>query len=361
MRYTSIDILRAVAVIVMIQVHFVGNLSGFTHAAPAGFGAPLFTFLLGFSYHLWLEAQRARGTSDSDIHKIGIRRGLFMFGLGLVFNVFVWLPVDTFDWDVLTLLGAGLIFLTFVRKLPDSILLGVGVWVYGISPALRVLSDYRAYWTPGHFDFDPTLSDVVLGFLVNGYFPIFPWLAFPVAGFLIARHMSPGSGSARAALNRVTVIGAGLIGVAVAMMSIRPRFPWLVQTVWRKPWTMFPASLDYVAGTLGITILIFALLHRWVDLSPRFPKDGAVARISTMFSVRALTIYILHHLVHIWPLWLYGMTRGTDPTAYWQRAMPVTWSWSLALVFLVGCHFLLRWMDRTGKPGVETLMRWLCN
>jgi hypothetical protein len=55
------------------------------------------------------------------------------------------------------------------------------------------------------------------------------------------------------------------------------------------------------------------------------------------------------------------MTRGDDPTAYWQRAMPVTWAWLLALVFLVGCYFFLKWMDRARKPGVETLMRWVCN
>lgn len=361
MRYTSIDILRAVAVAVMIQVHFVGNLSGFSHPAPAGFGAPLFTFVLGFSYHLWLEGQKARGTSDSDISKISARRGLFMFGLGLLFNVFVWLPVDTFDWDILTFLGAGLLFLTVARKLPDSILLAAGALVYFVSPVLRVLSDYRAYWRPGHFDFDPTLCDVVLGFLVNGYFPIFPWLVYPIAGYLIARRVARGSGPAGAALDRVTAIGAGLIGVCVATMWLGPHTSPLVQSVWLRGWKMFPASVTYVAGTLGIAITAFALLHRWVDLSPRFPRDGKVARVATMFSVRALSIYIVHHLVHIWPLWIYGMTKGTDPTAYWQRAMPVTWAWLLAFAFLGGTYFLLRWMDRTCKPGVETLMRWLCN
>jgi uncharacterized membrane protein len=285
MRYTSLDILRAVAVVVMIQVHFVGNLAGFSHAAPSGFGAPLFTFLLGFSYHLWLEGQRARGTSESEISKIGVRRGLFMFGLGLVFNVFVWLPEDTFDWDVLTLLGAGLLFLNVARRLPDSTLLGVGVWVYVISPVLRVLSDYPAYWRPGYFDFDPTLSDVLLGFLVNGYFPIFPWLVYPIAGYLIARRIAPASGPAAGALNRVTAIGAGLIGVCVAILWLRPHSPQLVQSVLRKGWTMFPASVAYVAGTLGIAITAFALLHRWVDLhaspgtarSRRSPRCSACA------------------------------------------------------------------------------------
>jgi hypothetical protein len=32
----------------------------------------------------------------------------------------------------------------------------------------------------------------------------------------------------------------------------------------------------------------------------------------------------------------------------------------LASVFLVTAYFLFRWMDRTGRSGVEGLMRRLC-
>lgn len=362
MRYLSIDILRTVAIVVMVQVHFVENLSGRSDPTPTGFGAPLFTFLLGVSYFLWLNSPRMRRASESERSKISIRRGLFLLGTGLVFNIFVWLPEDTFIWDILTFLGASLIILNGARNLPHSILSMICAVAFVISPILRVLTEYSAYWTTNSFDFDLTLSDVLLGFLVNGYFPIFPWIIYPIVGFVVAsRLMPPESTCARSTLNRVTCVGIGLFGALIATKLLLPRGPSMVQNIWPAGWTMFPASVEYILGTLGIAITAFALLHRFVDLRGPVSKDNKLVRFFSTVGPRALSVYVLHHLVHIWPLWIYGLITGPEPTVHWQKALPITVSWPLAFVFLVGCYFLLRWMERTGKPGIETLMRWLCD
>ena len=63
MRYSSIDILRTFAIFVMVLVHFGENLSGYT-SPFTGFGAPLFAFLSGVSYRLWMIGQESRGTED---------------------------------------------------------------------------------------------------------------------------------------------------------------------------------------------------------------------------------------------------------------------------------------------------------
>src|SRR4051794_6993289 len=108
----------------MIQVHFVGHLSpragpyAWLYEASAALGlipAPLFTFVSGVSYGLWVRKQEALGKGDAAITKVTLRRGLFLFGAGVAFNVLVWLPEDTFNWDVLTLLGAALVLLAFAR------------------------------------------------------------------------------------------------------------------------------------------------------------------------------------------------------------------------------------------------------
>lgn len=362
MRHLSIDMLRTAAIVIMVQVHFVGNLSGFHNPGPGGFGAPLFAFLLGVSYSLWLEGPRVCKLPDSERSKISIRRGLFLLGVGFLFNIFVWLPEDTFIWDILTFLGVGLIVLNGARKLPHSILLMMCAAVFVISPILRELTDFRAYWTNNTFDFDVTLSDVLLGFLVNGYFPVFPWIIYPLAGFMVAsRLMPPGTMCAPATLNRFTWLGAGLFGAWIAVRLLGPVTPSLVQAIWLDGWTMFPASVEYILGTMAIAITAFALLHRWVDRSTVISKNGHLARVCLTFGPRALTVYVLHHLVHIWPLWIFGLIRGTEPTAYWQKAMPIAISWPLAFVFLAICYYFLRWMERTGKPGMETWMRWLCD
>src|SRR5262245_40572390 len=166
----------------MVLVHFMENLSG-ADWAPAGMAAPLFTFLTGVSYRLWVNAQEARGKDDSEITKVSIRRGLFLFVLGFAFNVLVWLPEDTFNWDVLTLIGASLLLLTLVRNLPLPVPVVMAAAAFVLGPVLRALTDYPSYWTEGHFECDLTPEDVLFGFLSNGFFPIFPWIAYPLTGF----------------------------------------------------------------------------------------------------------------------------------------------------------------------------------
>jgi len=362
MRYPSIDILRTVAVVVMVQVHFVQNLSGLHHPTPAGFGAPLFALLLGISYHLWLNGQRMRDAEDSAISKISIRRGLFLFGTGILFNVFVWLPEDTFIWDILTFLGVGLIFLNGARKLPESVLLTICAVVFVASPMLRVITDYPAYWTTNTFDFDLTLSDVLLGFLVNGHFPIFPWILYPIMGYVIAaRMLPPGGACAPKTLDRLTLVGIGLLGAWLAARSLRLGLPPGVRNVFLEGWTMFPATVEYVLATLGMAVTALALLHRFADVPGAISKDSALARIFSTFGPRALTVYVLHHMAHIWPLWIYGLVMRDEPTAYWRKALPFSLAWPLAFVFLVLCYFLLRWMERRGNRGMEGLMRWICD
>jgi uncharacterized membrane protein len=360
-RYPSIDILRTIAIALMVQVHFLENLSGAIGVGPTGYAAPLFTFLSGVSYRLWVNSQEARGRKDADISKITIRRGLFLFGTGFLFNVLVWLPEDTFNWDILTFIGTAMLLLNVVRKMPTPIPLLICLLVFGLSPLFRGVSDYPAYWINGYFECDLNLSEVTLGFLVNGFFPIFPWIIFPVAGFTVASWIFPGSEQTPQTLSRLTIAGLCLLGVALLIVAAGFYSTTAVQSVWLKGWTMFPASTEYLLGTMGVALMSLSILHRWIDPLPFFAKDRLIGRIAATYSSHSFSIYLLHHVVHIWPLWIYGLTYGTEPTEFYQKAMPVAWSLPLAMVFLIACYPLFRWLDRTGSPTVESLMRWICD
>lgn len=365
-RRPSIDILRTLAVALMVVVHFVENLSGvygpgggpmvgvYRHWwLPTGFAAPLFTFLSGVSYHLWLRAQEARGRSDAAISKATIRRGLFLVGLGFAFNVLIWLPEDTFNWDILTLLGAALILLDIARRMPAPVLALACGAVAAVSPALRTAADYASFWTQGYYDYDLTLPDVLLGFLVTGYFPALPWVAFPLAGFLLAPAVFPPA--ERSGRVRPPAIGIVLVAASAAALTAPSFIPALLPAGSGR-WTMFPATTPYLLGTLGAAILALSLLHRLVD-----HHAGVVATWAGAISRHSLSIYLLHHALHVWPLWIGGSVLHDDATALWQRALPATTSLGLAVAFLVCAAMLFRWMDRNRVPSIETLMRWLCD
>ena len=145
----------------------------------------LFALLLGLSFSLWTRKEESLGRSDGQITKIAVRRGIFLFVLGIALNFLVWLPEGTFNWDILTLLGASLAVLALARKLPPALLVTLCLMVLLFSPPLRTVGDYGAYWEEGYYSYDFTLRDVVCGFFFNGYFPLLPWIIFPLAGHVI--------------------------------------------------------------------------------------------------------------------------------------------------------------------------------
>lgn len=368
MRHPSIDVLRAVAIAIMVIVHFTENLSawhgpqgsdgllsgGFWR--PTGLAAPLFTFVAGVSLRLWIRGREQRGDTDEAITKAAVRRGLFLVGIGFAFNVLVWLPEDVFNWDVLTFIGASLVLLAACRGAPDGVALLAATVVIVVSPALREMADYPAYWTEGYFDPDLTLGDVALGFLCVGYFPVFPWIAYPLAGFAAASAIFPADG--RAASPWPARTGFALLSLAGASMLARSSGSAPSDGVRLLGWTMFPASTEYVFATLGTVLLLLPLAHRLVD---RSAVEAWPVRVARTFSRHSLTLYVVHHVVHVWPLWIWGAATHDDVTVHWQRAMPAPVALVLAMAFLVAAYPVLRWMDATGRRGIEGWMRWLCD
>lgn len=367
MRYPSIDVLRTMAIAMMVVVHFTENLSAWygapgtgglpvnTFWRPTGLAAPLFTFLVGVSYRLWVRGREGRGDADEAITKSSVRRGLFLVGLGFAFNVLVWLPEDVFNWDVLTFIGTALLLLAGCRGAPAGVLILAAAAAVAVSPALRDVSDYAAYWTAGYFDPDLSLRDVVLGFVCIGYFPVFPWIAYPLVGYAAAHAVFPADG--RRPAPWPARLGAALVAVTAASLvarSVGPPPAWLRL----QGWTMFPATTEYVCGTLGMALLLLPLAHRLCDGGALDPR---LARVAGTFSRHSLTIYLLHHVVHVWPLWIWGAATADDVTAHWQRAMPAAAALCLAAAFLVAAYPFLRWLDTSGRRGIEGWMRWLCD
>jgi uncharacterized membrane protein len=342
----------------MVVVHFMENLAG-ADWAPAGLGAPLFTFLVGVSDRLWLNAQQAKGSDEAKITKTSIRRGLFLFVLGFVFNVLVWLPEDTFNWDVLTLIGTSLIVLNLVRNLPLPVPLLLAGTSFALGPILRELTGYHEYWTNGFFDPDMTMSDVLTGFLANGFFPLFPWLLYPLVGFVTGSLFFSTEPGEEAPTWRGALIGAGLLATSLAAVLLRRSLsapPAIMQG-----WTMFPPTMEYVTGTLGIVLLSFSLLHRWLDPRPELLKRVGLLKIVTTFSKYSLSMYLFHHVIHLWPLWIYGAAAGDEPTQYWRSATTVAVAIVLSAVCLAVAYCLFLLLERTERFSIEWWMRYLCD
>lgn len=369
MRYSSIDCLRTIAIIVMVLVHFAENLSG-VHLPITGLGAPLFAFLSGLSYQLWVSGLEAKQVSEEEISKRSIRRGLFVFGAGFGFNILAWLPEDTFNWDVLTFIGFALLVLNVLRRVPLPIPVLVAMVSILIGPFLRQMADYPAYWVNGYFEVDLTLSDVLIGFLATGYFPVFPWVAYSIAGLVTGKLMFDalpenkepvGKFDALAPQWLSITLGATLLTTSLVLLAVGPMMPDAVAQRFLGGWHMFPPTIEYVLATIGMASLLFGLTHRWIDRNEKPSLNRATLDVAKTFSRYSFTIYVLHHFVHLWPMWIYATLEGKEPTYYWQKAVPITTSLPLAVLFLVLCYFALRKIGPDRRLGIEGTMRWLCD
>jgi len=362
-RFASIDLLRAIAIISMVLVHFTENLAGYTPPF-AGVGAPLFIFLSGTSFFIWSESLVASGRADAAITQTSVRRGLFIFAAGFAFNLFVWLPEDIFNWDVLTLIGSALVLLAFMRHLPREVLLLIGAVLLLLAPIMRSMADYGQYWENRHFECDLTISDVLIGYLVTGYFPLVPWLALSFLGYATASRLfvqGPGGTGGGSGWLRLAAIGLALVAVSVVLLAVRPFLAGPVAAGLLGGWTMFPPTTEYMVGMLGAAMLSLGLAHRFVDplaQAGRLPRLVGIARTMSQYS---LTIYVVHHVVHLWPLWVYGYSETGEPTAYWMRATSVGMSFALAGAFLLACVLVLRAIGSRRPFGLEALMRWVCD
>jgi hypothetical protein len=189
------DILKGVAVILMIQVHVMelfmlpeiyesifGKISLFLGGIPA---APVFMSIMGYfaaSSSKGMPGQVLRGV------KLIILGLLLNIGLNLHLLISIWagdLQVDPFAYifgaDILFLAGLSLIFISIVQYF-----LGSNLWLFIFLTFLIPLSsDLFTPWTDLN-----GLSEYLMAFLFSqaswSYFPFFPWAAWVLAGYSFA-------------------------------------------------------------------------------------------------------------------------------------------------------------------------------
>lgn len=203
-RIPSFDIPRAIAIGLMIMIHtlmFYANpatmqqpLTKFLMLFGTGPGAPTFMFLMGV-YFVYASPKNSR---------YYIRRGLQLIGLGYLLNIMrflipvgvilllevprkaflPWTPLTFFkDIDILQFAGLALIIMTFIRsklRRPIHTLVIIAVtalaspFLWGINTGFAPLD-----W----------VLDLLWGKNIYTVFPLFPWLVYPLAGYLFGQLM----------------------------------------------------------------------------------------------------------------------------------------------------------------------------
>ncbi len=360
----SIDAMRAIAILLMIQVHFVNNLSPRQASSAALFDlssdlgslpAPIFSFLAGLSLWLWLSKEAGRDAAET--RQIVYRRGFFLFATGLAFATFIWLPVSIFDWDILTFLGAATIAAYLARKLSPWKIVAIIILILLVSPPLREASGYASHWREDEYLYEFTLRDAVFGFLLEGYFPILPWIVFPLLGLIVGKTWLDGENPSRMSGWSLPLTGLSLIVLAGIGIGVGAALPSRWEFYFSEA-TFYPASTTFLIGCMGILLLALWSLHAALDSRP-VGSDAAAMKFLRRYSRFSLTAYIVHHAVHVWPLYLLAAWEGRDdPWWYYADAVDTPAALLLAWLFIVVFYgVLIRW-EKKSEYSFEGLLRW---
>lgn len=384
-RVRSVDVLRGFALMCMVLVHFevyFGDAGAqqswiyFTlNHLLADWGAAAFLMMMGIS-------QVLAGTRYTDagewflFKKAGVRT-VYLIGLGLLLSTLAFGPQRMFEWDILPLMGFATLVLYFCRFLPSLGLVLIMICVALITPWLRGFVDPVPVWgtsfmaTPVISDYipglyvDPTgdlpviwrLDGIVQGFLLTGYFPIFPWIIFPMLGFIAGRRMVAGRfGRDLPALVGMGCVLAGL-GLGIALYSLGIPGASAI-TGYLAPLSFYPDSFSMVLLQLGITLVMFSGLYYWFDIrrSPSAPA-GFVTRLFIRTSHFALTFYFAQFLILGWTLAAVYLVTGEYRLLDLMGEWPALLYGIIVLAALEG--MLALWERKDGRYSLEWLLAWL--
>ena len=332
-RLTGIDAARAVAFGGMLLAHFAasrrstdpGWLQAVDNAAD-GRAAPLFCLLLGVGAGLLA----AKGTSDGAF----VRRGLVLFGLGLV----VWPFVD----DVYLILphyGILLALFPLVRRMPTRWLLPVAGTAF-LLPSVFVAAvgdlGLRSAGQPSTYAELLDAPAVLGGILWTGGYPLVGWAGFVLVGAWVARLRLGDAG----------IQWALLLG-SVALIAAQP----LVASAYRafdgSPFLDSAAHSNQTAWYVLAAATAVAVVAGCLIVARR---PAAVVRSVVPLGQMALTAYLAHLLV------------GEAVVFPWLRSSTPSLAVQVAVAMAVFAGFALAaraWLAEHRRGPLETVVRTL--
>lgn len=282
--------------------------------------APAFCFMAGFMVALTSLARLDRGLSRSDVTRRLIIRGLVLIAADAIVMGLPRALMGFYSFMVLSSIGVAIIVLALIRDVSSRILLPASLAVLLMHPLLDVS------WLP--IELRAILYEPVREGVVRSMYPIVPWGAIVVLGFVVGRDVVTN----RRALGYWFAL-SGLCFVAFLAIRIHGEYgnayPY-TNVASRDFWffAKYPPDLPFLAWAFAITFASIAVLKAMTRAgTPSWLKPFEVfgrvpfffylvhfyvlgivqAALRTQFGlIETLAIWLALLLVMLWPCaWYY--------------------------------------------------------
>lgn len=177
-RYGELDVLRTVAIVMMVLFHLVYDLHAFG-GLDINEESPFWSFIGDASATLFILLSGLSGGFSS----APVKRGfiVLLLGMGITVATYIFMREEYIRFGILHFLGVTMILSPILFKMPSRVLWGLvglssllGFWFKGMLLKTSLLIPFGILYS---------------GFNSMDYYPLFPYLAINVLGILIYRYV----------------------------------------------------------------------------------------------------------------------------------------------------------------------------
>ncbi|MFT4610987.1 MAG: putative membrane protein [Glaciecola sp.] len=353
-RLFFIDAVRAFAILMMLQGHFIDTLLAPIYRDESriayqiwsyfrGITAPTFFTISGLVFLYLLLKARDKGDDKPRIKK-GVYRGLLLIGIGyaLRIDIFSWLYGDfntyIFVIDVLQCIGLSLIILigcyVLLRKhvnLLSLLLFTLGCLCFLTEPLYRSLDLSQT----------PILFANYISKANGSIFTILPWFGFTAFGGFLATVFF--SHVHRNRFRLVTVFSFFIFGsllVEYSSLILMKLYFWTDIELFKAS-----AYYNYLFSRFGDVLLLLGVFYA----AEPFLKGSLIGKIGQ----KTLSIYVIHFII------IFGSFTGLGLNRFYSKALNPTEAIIGALVFMIVVCFISFYYVKTNAfiyKGVRKLI-----
>ncbi|WP_082041682.1 heparan-alpha-glucosaminide N-acetyltransferase domain-containing protein [Lacinutrix sp. Hel_I_90] len=329
-RLFFLDAVRAFAILMMLQGHFIDTLLNPIYRDPnnmaytvwsyfRGITAPTFFTITGLVFVFLLLKAKEKGTENTRIKK-GFQRGilLIIIGYALRFSfislMYGEVNLNFLQVDVLQCIGVSLLLLIllYLITFKSQWVLAVVFLVLGFSmfvsePLYRNLQ----------IESLPVLFSNYFSLQHGSVFTILPWFGYVCFGGFIAILFSEFGNKNN--YKQFKIAGFLIVGVFLIFLS-SPTLR-LLDACFDLPLLTRSADYNYLFKRLGNVLVLFGIFYTF----ERYLKQAIITKIGQ----KTLSIYVIHFII------IYGSFTGISLKHFFYRALTPTQAIFGAVVFMI--------------------------
>lgn len=283
-RDATIDILRGWAIFTMVAANIAASVLASPHPFLfrfyGSFAAPLFILISGMMV-VFTAQTKGHGL------KYFLLRGAMIITVGALIDVLIWKIYPFTTVDVLYLIGISLPLAYLFCRLDALSRWIIIISIFLVTPVLQMNFGYTDYPTEFSLNGEQTIiienqTGIFNHWIIDGWFPVFPWLGFSLLGVNIANLRWNKSHANFGKIN-ISLIGICILAFGGIIWWL---YPGSLLTRAGYSELFYPPTIGYIMSAIGIIVILFSIVDRKPLISAYKPLQ--------LLGESALLMYILH-------------------------------------------------------------------